>query len=144
MAKTLLDLASSLEKRAAKLNSEAARISIETASAILGDLVYATPVDSSKALSNWQVSLGSKISSSIDPHYPGKQGSTYNASASTALEIGRKILLSKQPGVTIYISNVLPYIQRLNDGYSKQTPAGFVERATLIGRRQIKKAKLRF
>lgn len=144
MAKTLLDLANSLEQRAAKLDDEACRVAVSVAETILGDLVYKTPVDTSQALSNWQVTLASKIDNKIPPYYPGEGGSTRNSSAQAALENGRNILRSKRPGVTIYISNVLPYIRRLNDGYSKQAPAGFVERAVLIGRKTIKKAKLRF
>jgi len=144
MAKTLLDLANSLEQRAAKLDSEACRVAVSTAETILGDLVYKTPVDTSQALSNWQVSLGSPIDNKIPPYFPGEGGSSRNSSAQAALEAGRNILKQKRPGVTIYISNVLPYIRRLNDGYSKQAPAGFVERAVLIGRKMVKKAKLRF
>jgi len=144
MAKTLLDLANSLEQRAAKLDSEACRVAVSVAETIIADLAYRTPVDTSQALSNWQVTLGSKVDNKIPPHYPGEGGSTRNSSAQATIDAGCNILRSKRPGVTIYISNVLPYIRRLNDGYSKQAPAGFVERAVLIGRKMIKKAKLRF
>ena len=75
MAKTLLDLANSLEQRAAKLDSEACRVAVSTAETILGDLVYKTPVDTSQALSNWQVSLGSPIDNKIPPYFPGEGGS---------------------------------------------------------------------
>lgn len=142
--RTLLELADSLEKRAAKLDDEACRVAIHTAETIVADLAYKTPVDTSQALSNWQVSIGSPVDSKIPPYYPGEGGSTRNASAQATIDAARNTLKSKRPGVTIFISNVLPYIRRLNDGYSKQAPAGFVERSVLIGRNVIKKAKLRF
>lgn len=144
MSKSLLDLANSLEQRAAKLDDEACRVAVYIAETIVADLAYKTPVDTSQALSNWQVSLGSPVDSKIPPYYPGEGGSTRNSSAQSTIDTAKNLLKQKRPGVTIYISNVLPYIRRLNDGYSKQAPAGFVERAVLIGRKTIKKAKLRF
>ena len=39
---------------------------------------------------------------------------------------------------TIYISNNLPYIQRLNDGWSTQAPSNFVETGVTIAKRQTK------
>ncbi len=143
MAKTLLDLANSLERRVAKLDEEASKAAVKVALTIIGDLVYVTPVDTSQALSNWQASLNSPVDSKIPPHFPGQQGSTQKASASAALEAARSVLSGKKPGDKIYISNVLPYIRRLNDGYSAQAPAGFVERAVLVGRKHARKIKIR-
>lgn len=144
MAKGLLDLAASLEKKAKAIDEAASKLAVGTALTIVGDLAFKTPVDTSQALSNWQVSLGSPVDSKIPPYYPGEGGSTRNSSAAETINQARKILAGKKPGQRIFITNVLPYIRRLNDGYSKQAPAGFVERAVLIGRKMIKKAKLRF
>lgn len=143
MTRTLLDLAKQLEARAAKLDEEASRLAIKTAETIVGDLVNVTPVDTSQALSNWQVSIGSPVDASIPPYYPGEKGSTQGASASAALAEARAMLKQKKPGQPIYISNVLRYISRLNEGSSAQAPAGFVERAVLLGRRFLATAKLR-
>lgn len=143
MARTLLDLAISLERRIDKLDEEASKAAVQVALTILGDLVYVTPVDTSQALSNWQVSLEKPASDSIPPYYPGEQGSTQRASAQAALDAARAVLRGKKPGDTIYLSNVLPYIRRLNDGYSAQAPAGFVERAALLGRKQARKVKIK-
>jgi hypothetical protein len=144
MAKTLFDLANSLEKRAANLPLKVSGVAVSTAFAIIDDLSKVTPVDTSQAVSNWQVALGGKVGSKIPPHYPGEAGSTKAASSKQTREKARNVLQSKRPGVTIFISNVLPYIRRLNDGYSNQAPAGFVERSRLIGVKHIKKSKIRF
>jgi hypothetical protein len=144
MARTLLNLANSLEKRAADLPKKVSGVAVSTALAIVNDLANVTPVDTSQAISNWQVSLGSKIDSKIKPHYPGEKGSTKTPSGNVTRENARNVLQSKAPGVTIYISNSLPYIRRLNDGYSNQAPAGFVERAVLIARKQVKRKKIKF
>lgn len=140
---TLNELADKLEKKAAKLDKEASRLAVKTAETILGDLVQVTPVDTSQALSNWQVNLGSPVSSSIGPYFPGEKGSTQSSSANAALAEGRAALKAKRPKQAIYISNVLPYIGRLNEGSSKQAPAGFVERAVLLGRRILEQTKLK-
>lgn len=138
---TLLDLANRLDKKAAAIGQAANLAKRRVAETILGDLVYATPVDTSKALSNWQVSLDTPVASSIAPYYPGSKGSTRATSAAQALSVGRAILATVKPGQRVFISNVLPYIVRLNDDYSKQAPAGFVERSALIGRKFLERYK---
>ena len=140
---TLSDLADRLEAKARKIEQAASDIAIDAALAIVGNLVYATPVDTSQALSNWQVSIGSAITSKIDAYYPGEYGSTQRASAGEALAAAKAALKNKKPGEVIFIRNNVPYIRRLNDGYSKQAPAGFVERAALVGRVVVRNAKLK-
>jgi hypothetical protein len=144
MAKNLLDLANSLEKKAKAINESASQLAVKTTLTILGDLVYHTPVDSSKALSNWIVTLDSPSTDKIAPYYKGFQGSTQQQSAAEALAQAKRILESKKPGQYIYITNNQPYIRRLNDGYSDQQPAGaFVQRAVLIGRKYLSKLKMK-
>lgn len=144
MAKTLFDLADSLEKRAADLPLKVSGVAVSTAVVIVARLAIDTPVDTSQAVSNWQVTLGNKVNDKIPPHFPGEMGSTRGPSSKTTMQNAVNVLQNKRPGVTIFISNVLPYIRRLNDGYSKQTPAGFVERSVLIGRKHLKKTKIKF
>jgi len=140
---TLLDLANSLEKKAAAINAAASQLAVDTALAIVGDLVYHTPVDTTKALSNWTVTLDAPASDYLPAFYPGKGGETQVASAQEALALAKAVLAKKQPGQTIFISNNAPYIVRLNDGYSGQQPAGFVERAVLIGRNMQSNFKIK-
>lgn len=143
MAKSLLELADSLEHKAVAIEKSASKTAIDAALAIVGDLVYKTPVDTSKALSNWVATLESPAKESIMPHFPGIQGSTRNASAAETLNQAKAVLKKKKPGQIIFITNNLPYIVRLNEGYSAQAPAGFVERAVLIGRKISEKFKIK-
>lgn len=135
-------LAKQLEERSKEINKAASDVAVKAALTIVGDLAYHTPVDTSKALSNWQVSLNAPVSGNIAPYFHGDKGSTQKASAGQTLEEAKRILESKQPGQPIYITNNLPYIKRLNDGYSKQAPSGFVERAILIARKVVEKFKV--
>lgn len=141
--RSLLDLARQCENLSEEIADESNKQKIKVAETILGDLVHVTPVDTSKALSNWQAAIGTKKSGKIEPYYPGEHGSTKTASARAAFEAGRAIIRGAKPGEPIIISNNLPYIRRLNDGYSKQAPAGFVDRAILLGRRIVTRFKLK-
>lgn len=135
MAKSLLDLAKRLEKKAASLDKAASDLSVKVATAIVLDLAHNTPVDTSKALSNWIVTLDKPSSERIEPHFRGEQGSTYRESAAETFDRAVQVLKVKKPGQKIFITNNVPYIRRLNEGYSRQQPAGFVERAVLIAER---------
>ncbi len=143
MAKTLLDLANSLEKKAAQIETAANETAIKTALTIVGDLAFHTPVDTSKALSNWTLTLDAPATAYIQPHFPGKGGTTQRSSGNETISLAKAVLDAKKPGQPIYITNNAPYIRRLNDGYSKQQPAGFVERSVLIGRKMIEQFKLK-
>lgn len=133
MSGTLLDLAKRMEAKAALVDKAASNLSVKIAQAIVLDLAHNTPVDTSQALSNWIVTLDVSANEKIEPHFRGEQGSTYSQSTAETYSRALKVLEVKKPGQRIFITNNLPYIRRLNEGYSKQQPAGFVERAVLIG-----------
>ena len=132
----LRDLANKLSALAdTEAKAAGNRRSILVATVMLEQLVYTTPVDTSKAESNWQVSIGTPAAGgALPPFYPGVKGSTAEASAQAAIDAGMAVLKTKQPGETIYISNVTPYIKALNGGSSRQAAPGFIERAILVGR----------
>ena len=143
MARTLLHLAARLERASKKVDSEANRIKKKAATVIVRDLIMVTPVDKSTALSNWLATNGAASNRTIKAHSLGSAGSTRGASVSSALSNAMAIIAKAKPGVPIFLTNNLPYIRRLNDGYSKQQPAGFVERAKLLGGKTIREAKLK-
>lgn len=143
MARTLKDLAKEMRAAAKAVDKDASDAACEVAMAIVTDLAHRTPVDTSKALSNWRVSLGQPGALAVPPHVPGQHGSTQDASAAATIAAAKAVLANKKPGQVIWISNVLPYIRRLNDGYSKQAPAGFVERAILIGRKISERVQIK-
>lgn len=134
-----------MRERADKLPERVSRIAATVADEIMQVLEApppeGTPVDTSKALSNWQVGLGTAVDDQIGPIVPGEKGSTQGASSAAALAIAAAVLAVKKAGETIYISNALPYIRRLNDeGYSKQSDH-FVERAVQAGRAYLATAR---
>jgi hypothetical protein len=141
MARTLLDLANDLDRKVERIEKVGSDQAVKVALAIVGDLVYHTPVDTSQALSNWDVTIGAPVTDPHGPYFAGKHGSTMQQSAAQALAVAKETLKAKKPGQPIFITNALPYIRRLDGGSSSQVPAGFVSRALLVGRRLLAKLK---
>lgn len=142
MAGNLLSLAKRLEERADTLSDDANELKKRAATEMLEYLVYETPVDTSQALSNWQIGNGRPVTAEIPPHAPGSGGSTAATSRAAAIAEGRERIAASKPGEPIYLSNLLPYIRRLNTGWSKQSPGGFVEASLMIGRNIIQTVRL--
>ena len=80
-----------------------------------------TPVDTGWARSNWIPNIGEPLDAPVGSRSNVSTGPQNQAEAGIAgytLSKGR-----------VYISNNVPYILRLNEGSSRQAPAGFVQRA---------------
>ena len=101
------------------------RLLAQTSLAVLGQVVMATPVDTGRARSNWHLDVDKPVRTTTED------------TTSQNLEEGRAASETVKGDDTVYISNNLPYIERLNDGHSKQAPANFVESAAIIARRKI-------
>lgn len=94
----------------------------KTAIELFRRVVLRTPVRTGRARGNWQVSIGTAAAREID-----------RADTSGQLvmaEIERVVNGWDGDKVAIYISNNLVYIERLEDGSSRQAPNGMVK-ATL-------------
>jgi len=129
--------------RAGNLPKAVNQIVRKSALAIDQTIVMATPVDKGRARSNWIVSLGLPVLTEIEPYAPGsKLGIGEAANAAAAIEQAKSTLNNRQPEQTIYITNNLDYIEKLNRGSSAQAPAMFVEQAIDAGLQAIVGARL--
>lgn len=138
---TLLTLANQISELQKSLSLSGNDAKIDSALAVLGDLVEHTPADTGLHISNWRVYLGRPGSGGpFRPFVPGKHGSTARACRMAALAAARVVLRGAMPGVPVFLTNEGPAIQTLNAGWSSQAPAGFVERAMLKSRiaRQVR------
>lgn len=97
-----------------EVNKEARVVSIH----ILNGLTILTPVDTGRARGNWFLDIN-RSNRTID----GERRST-QAVAEGVSKIQSAVTFSYPE---IVLSNNLPYIERLNDGWSEQTPKKFVE-----------------
>jgi hypothetical protein len=98
-------------------------------------VITATPVDTGRARSNWQVGLNEPITNVRE---------TMGVSPQPAIEEARQRVRTYDGTLhrAIFLTNNLPYIQRLNEGYSAQAPAGFVQAAIKMAVKQVKGARL--
>ncbi len=89
-----------------------------------------TPVDTGWARSNWLVRMKDRPTSPVGtrPAKKGDAGVDEGAAEAAIAEFAAGYVINVG---NVYISNLVPYVPRLNDGSSKQAPAGFVERAIL-------------
>ena len=100
----------------------------ELALSVFSSVVLATPVDTGRARGNWQPSIGDPITS--------ETGNT-DKGGGTTIAKGNGLFARYEFGKKIFISNNVPYIQRLNEGHSQQAPAGFVQKAIIVGIRNL-------
>ena len=117
-------------------------IARKAAIAIDQAVVLATPVDTGRARSNWQIGIGAAPSGAREAFSPGQGGDTEGANTRAALDDARRKINTGRDGADIHITNNLDYIGRLNEGSSEQAPAGFVEDAVMIGTNTIKRSKV--
>lgn len=82
-----------------------------------------TPVDTGWARANWLTTVATPATAPLG---------TREAVPTANPGLGQVLAYRTTGQGPVYISNNVPYIGRLNDGYSKQAPAGFVPAA--IGR----------
>ncbi len=95
------------------------------------NIIYKSPVDSGRFRGNWQVSFNNPIDSVLDTL--DKSGDE------TVSKVGSEINTNKVP-MAYWINNNLPYAEKLEYGWSKQAPQGFVRQNILRINQLIKKA----
>ncbi len=106
-----------------------------TAIEIATNLVADTPIDTGEAASGWNAGLGAPATGSGGSGANGPMVALYNIGATVA---------KAKPGDRIFISNRVPHIEYLNQGWSPQAPAGYIEAAILRGKAVIQRQKLRY
>lgn len=87
---------------------------------VLGELKHRTPVDTGHARSNWIPAAGAPYRA-VEP-----------GSAGAAQAVGEVAIATGRVAKT-FISNNVPYIQRLDQGHSQQAPTGFVRQSVFTG-----------
>lgn len=92
------------------------------------NLIESTPVDTGWARANWVPAIGQPYAPVADNLNPT------DSDVSATSGIQQQGLSVVATGYTldqgrVFVSNNVPYITRLNDGHSQQTPSGFIQRA---------------
>ena len=84
---------------------------------VLRGVVLKTPVDTGRARGNWQVTIGEPAEGEV---------ANLDPSGGSTISEGTARILGAINFVVIWVVNNLPYIERLEDGYSTQAPEGMV------------------
>lgn len=131
MANDFAGFSASMRARAAAVSVNADRLVRRIALVADQAIVDATPVDTGRARSNWIVTLDSAAGGTRAPYVEGLAGSSASANAQAAIEQGAAVVATYSGDAhrEIHITNNLPYIDRLNNGWSRQAPAEFVQEA---------------
>lgn len=86
---------------------------------LFSSVVMDTPVDTGRARGNWQISIGQGISSQVDSEDKDGAGTIGKATSR---------LLTDKTTAPVFIQNNLPYIKKLEYGYSKKAPRGMLRK----------------
>lgn len=130
-----------LPKLGAKVDEAIAQATAHVAARILSSVAAETPVDTSRAQSNWQLSdnKGSAryffAAPSLRPGYGDRRGPALHKVTRDAnreadrLSKGDKLLKGGR-AIRLFILNPTPYLRDLDRGRSRQVRAGFIKRAS--------------
>ena len=90
-------------------------------------MIDATPVDTTRAVSNWQVTKGGPAKGETPPIVKGSvKGSGAQAARNVAKNRAAGKLTGYKSAKTVWITNNVPYISVLEYGAAKQRPNGMV------------------
>lgn len=135
-ATTFRGLADGLRGMAATLAANVNAVAKEVTAEMVFELIYKTPVDTSLARSNWQVSY-SGTPSPVPAYYYGKYGVTAQASSQAAYAKALSVIKSKPPNTTLVVINTAKHINELEQGKSSQAPAGYIRMIELKAKRKM-------
>jgi len=93
---------------------------------IYRNIILGTPVDTGRARANWFLTTGTPSETVTD-------------SDRTSLIKGLKPMPAIVLDEKVYITNNLPYIQKLEYGHSKQAPDGWVRAELMRAQAEVKK-----
>ncbi len=94
---------------------------------VLRGVVLRSPVDTGRFRANWQVSEGTASKGVVQQYSEGSEGSTKGAVTQQALGAGTVTIFSDTKKFPVYyVTNNLPYAQRLEQGWSDQASSGMV------------------
>lgn len=142
MARSLKELSASVRMLATDLPDRANALKQDVARRINFDLLQTTPVDTGQAVSNWQVQNGEAATEPRPAFVAGgaEPEATRQANIEPAMQLANETVSAAQRGQPIHITNVLPYIQALDEGHSSQA-VNFVSRAIILGTDVVSRAK---
>lgn len=110
---------------------ELAKAGRKIALSVLRGVIWKTPVRTGRARSNWSVTLDKPSGAEINGggfDSPAVGGQAETVIASLTLAKGESVIRRWNPeDVVLWIENNVPYIESLENGHSRQAPAGMLK-----------------
>ena len=95
-------------------------------------IIKESPVDTGRFRGNWQASINSPQKAKLQ---------RLDKSGTAAIGDMSSVVMSMKMGQTFYLTNNLPYARRLEYGYSKQAPSGFLRINVMRVQSELAKAR---
>ena len=93
---------------------------------IMSRVIMRTPVDTGRARGNWHITRNRQPTEQLNGVDKGVVNDR-GQGASKRVSVAERVINNSNINETVYLTNNLPYIQRLEEGYSEnQAPAGMV------------------
>lgn len=123
-----MGFAKDLKKLCAKAGDRAEEVVRKVAIELQTSMILKSPVDTGRFRANWQCGIGAVDQSVSFELSKGSRSKNKRSKIATSDAKGRTELKLEgwKPGQTIFLTNSLPYANRLENGYSDQAPAGMV------------------
>ena len=136
---TLAGFANNMRRRADNIEYKSLQLKRTVAYHVLANVVQGTPIRTGQARYNWNVSFNRPDRATATDGFKnfGRTGDWVSKMATSALAISRAGEYD-----SIYISNSLPYIGKLNRGGSPQASADYVRTAALTGAQIVRTTRI--
>lgn len=121
------DITKFVEKTKLKASTVVKKLAFDAFASVM----LRTPVDTGRARASWRISVN-QVDSSVEPDRGGVASKIKGAPAPPdPAESGKatSALAGVNWGDVVYISNSVPYIEALENGWSKQAPQGMLRLA---------------
>lgn len=115
-------------KVVAQLDQFVERLIVKITLDVTANLIETTPVDTGWARANWVPAIGRPFVRDLSGVQPTRAAASgaQGRQATGVAGVAAGYRIERGP---VFVSNNVPYITDLNDGTSRQQPAGFVQRA---------------
>ena len=101
-----------------KVGDKAQEVARQLAINLQNSVILKSPVDTGRFRNNWTCGINAVNTATTE---------AVDKTGADALSRTKSTLQNFQMGDTVYLTNSLPYAQRLEYGWSQQAPAGMVE-----------------
>lgn len=113
IGKFTVDLTALIKRAKGRVDLVVQKVTID----LFKSVIMKTPVDTGMARANWTASAGSFGTITVD---------ALDKTGRSSVNAMQAVVSSTKSGGIVYMVNNLPYIKRLEYGYSKQSPQGMV------------------